>query len=466
MSESKRHIFDQTKMIHFVGIGGAGLCSLAEILANYGFIVTGSDHRQNESTLRLSSLGLTIFHGHQAKHVNKADVLVVSPAIPNNNPEVQQALIDMIPVIRGAEMLSELMCSHYSIAISGTHGKTTTTAMTASILKQLDPTVIVGGKMIDIGSHARVGKSTIMVVEADEAYGSIKFFSPSLAVVTSIDEDHLDYYRDLDDICHTFLDFTNKVPFYSSAILCLDHKNIQKLLQKIRKPYVTYGIQTEADIRASNIQFSDNRSTFTVNSYGIELGEIQLNMPGLHNVSNALAAIAVALTISPAIGKVTFAQIKNALANFRGVHRRFEILGIAKDILIVDDYAHNPAKLRAVFNAAKTGYQRRVVGIVQPHRYQRVQSLISEFASAFSDTDLLFITPIYGAEEKPINGVSGESLAEVVQEQGHQNVIYKPILDTEEVSEHLQANDIVITAGAGDIWKFGRQLLIHLRNNV
>ncbi len=466
MSESKRHIFDQTQKIHFVGIGGAGLCSLAEILANYGFIVTGSDHQQNESTLRLSNLGLTIFHGHQAEHVNKADVLVVSPAIPNNNPEVQQALTDMIPVIRGAEMLSELMCSHYSIAISGTHGKTTTTAMTASVLEQLDPTVIVGGKMIDIGSHARVGKSTIMVVEADEAYGSIKFFAPSLAVVTSIDEDHLDYYRDLDDICHTFLDFTNKVPFYSSAILCLDQKNIQNLLQKIRKPYVTYGIQTEADIRASKIQFLDNQSTFIVHSYGTELGEIQLNMPGLHNVSNALAAITVALTISPAIGKVTFAQIKNALANFRGIHRRFEILGIAKDILIVDDYAHNPAKLRAVFHAAKTGYQRRVVGIVQPHRYQRVQSLISEFASAFSDTDLLFMTPIYGAEEKPINGVSGEFLAEVVREQGHQNVIYKPILDTEEVSEHLQANDIVITAGAGDIWKFGRQLLIHLKNNV
>ena len=362
-------------------------------------------------------------------------------------------------------MLSEIMRYHYSIAIAGTHGKTTTTALTASVLEKFDPTVVVGGKMIDIGSHARIGKSNIIVCEADEAYGSIKYFKPNLSVVTSIDADHLDYYRDLADISHTFLEFINRVPFYSSSILCLDQKNIQKLLPKLRKPYMTYGFHPEANIRAENIQFESDYSSFIVYWHDTELGQIRLNMPGLHNVSNALAAISVALTISPSIGNISFTKIQHALASFGGIHRRFEILGLARDILIVDDYAHNPAKLRAVFNAAKTGYERRVVGIVQPHRYQRIHSLYSEFASAFFDTDLLFITPIYGTTEQTINGISSEDLAEDIRKQGHRNVMYVPNLEIEGVVGHLRPNDIVITAGAGDIWKFSHKLLVHLKNN-
>lgn len=464
-SLSKTHIFDKTKHVHFVGIGGVGLCSLAEIIYSYGFVVTGSDNQQNEATQRLSNLGLTIFYGHRAEYVDSADVLVVSPAIPDENVEVKRAVSRTIPIITGAEMLSEIMRYHYSIAIAGTHGKTTTTAMTASVLEKLDPTVVVGGKMIDIGSHARIGKSNIIVCEADEAYGSIKYFKPNLSVVTSIDADHLDYYRDLADISHTFLEFINRVPFYSSSILCLDQKNIQKLLPNLRKPYMTYGFHPEANIRAENIQFESDYSSFIVYWHDTELGQIRLNMPGLHNVSNALAAISVALTISPSIGNISFTKIQQALASFGGIHRRFEILGLARDILVVDDYAHNPAKLRAVFNAAKTGYERRVVGIVQPHRYQRIHSLYSEFASAFFDTDLLFITPIYGTTEKTINGVSSENLAEDIRKQGHRNVMYIPNLEIEGVVGHLRPNDIVITAGAGDIWKFSHKLLVHLKNN-
>ena len=464
-SLSKFHIFDKTKNVHFVGIGGVGLSSLAEIIYSYGFVVTGSDNQQNEATQRLSNLGLTIFYGHRAEYVDSADVLVVSPAIPDENVEVKRAVSRTIPIITGAEMLSEIMRYHYSIAIAGTHGKTTTTAMTAAILEKLDPTVVVGGKMIDIGSHARIGKSNIIVCEADEAYGSIKYFKPNLSVVTSIDADHLDYYRDLADISHTFLEFINRVHFYSSSILCLDQKNIQKLLPKLRKPYMTYGFHPEANIRAENIQFESDYSSFIVYWHDTELGQIRLNMPGLHNVSNALAAISVALTISPSIGNISFTKIQQALANFGGIHRRFEILGLARDILVVDDYAHNPAKLRAVFNAAKTGYERRVVGIVQPHRYQRIHSLYSEFASAFFDTDLLFITPIYGTTEQTINGISSEDLAEDIRKQGHRNVMYIPNLEIEGVVGHLRPNDIVITAGAGDIWKFSHKLLIHLKNN-
>ena len=464
-SVSKNHIFDKARNIHFVGIGGAGLCSLAEIIYSYGFVVTGSDNQQNESTQRLSNLGLTIFYGHRAEHVGSADVLVVSPAIPDENVEVKRAKSCRIPIITGAEMLSEIMRYHYSIAIAGTHGKTTTTAMTASVLEKLDPTVIVGGKMIDIGSHARIGKSDIVVCEADEAYGSIKYFRPNLTVVTSIDADHLDYYRDLADISHTFLEFINRVPFYSSSVLCLDQKNIQKLLPQVRKPYMTYGFHPEANIRAENIQFESDQSSFTVYSYDSELGQIRLNMPGLHNISNALAAISVALTISPSIGSIPFTQIQHALASFGGIHRRFEVLGIARDILVVDDYAHNPAKLRAVFNAAKTGYKRRVVGIVQPHRYERIHSLYKEFSSAFFDTDLLFITPIYGMTGHPLNGISSEDLAEDIRKQGHRNVIYMPNLEIEEIVGHLRPNDIVITAGAGDIWKFSHKLLIYLKHN-
>jgi len=463
------HLLGQTQHIHFVGIGGAGLSGIAEILAHHGFQITGSDQRQNESTQRLIDLGLIIFQGHLAEQVGTADVVVTSPAVPTDNPEVQLAIARKIPVIRGAEMLAEIMRSYYSIAISGTHGKTTTTAMTAAVLERLDPTVVVGGKLISIGSHARIGQSDLMVVEADEAYGSFKHYTPGLAVVTSIDVDHLDYYHDLAEIRSAFLNFINKVPFYGSAVLCLDQENIRQILPQVRKRYVTYGVETEAEIKADQIQFENTRSSFRVSQSGNPLGQIQLNMPGLHNVSNALAAIAVGLTISSAFGRdyptpLSFQQIQEALANFQGIHRRFEILGEVKGIMVVDDYAHNPAKLRAVFRAAKTGYNRRVVGIVQPHRYQRVQSLADEFAVSFADTDLLLLTPIYAAEETPLNGVSAKILADSIRDQGHPNVIYMSDLVVEEIVDLLQPNDIVITAGAGDIWQVGRKLLKYLKD--
>ena len=454
-------MFGKTRHVHIIGIGGAGLSGISEILLSLNFHVSGSDMNRTETTEHLIELGATVYYGHHARHVSGADVVVMSPAIPSDNPEILEAHARHIPVIRGAEMLAEIMRMKFSVAISGTHGKTTTTAMTAAVLEKLDPTVVVGGKLVSLGSHARIGRGEVMVVEADEAYGSIEKFFPTVAVVTSVDADHLDYYNSVEEIGETFLEFINKVPFFGAALLCMDQENIRQLLPQVKKRNITYGIDTRADLMAKKIRVDGPTSWYQVEFRGEVLGEVHLKMPGRHNISNSLAAIGVGLELD-----MSFDHIRSALESFQGIHRRFEIVGQEQDIIVVDDYAHNPAKLRAVFGAVRESYNRRIVGIFQPHRYQRVRHLAEEFSKSFCNTDVLIVTSIYGAGEKPIEGVTGENLANAIQNRGHQHVTYIPdkdrIVDT--LMPKIQPNDIVITAGAGDIWQVGRDLLNRLRS--
>ena len=453
----------KTRHIHLVGIGGSGMSGIAKILLSSGFSVSGSDIHQTNTTEQLAQLGGKIYIGHAAEQIGDADVVVMSPAISPDNLEVLQAKRRKIPVIVGAEMLAEIMRMKFSIAISGTHGKTTTTAMTAAVLENGggDPTVVVGGRLVSLGSNARLGHGDFMVVEADEAYGSIKKFWPTIAVVTAVDYDHLDYYKDIHDIGETFLEFINKVPFYGTAVLCLDQENIQGLIPRIEKRFTTYGLETNADVTAHEICFDGPTSMYQVRIGSDVLGEVHLNMPGLHNVSNSLAAISVGLQLD-----IPFSKIKEALESFQGVHRRFEIIGEINGVLMVDDYAHNPAKLKATFLAARNCFNRRIVAVFQPHRYQRVKHLAEEFSRSFYQTDVLIVTDIYGAGEKPIEGVTAENLVMAILEHGHKNVIYIP--DKDQIADFLsdnivQPNDIVITVGAGDVWVVGRQLLTKLQ---
>ncbi len=456
-------MFGKTRHIHIIGIGGAGLSGIAEILLSLNFQVSGSDLHHTETTERLADLGAKVYYGHATEQIGGADVVVMSPAVPLQNPEVISAKKRKIPVIRGAEMLAEIMQMKFSVAISGTHGKTTTTAMTAAVLEKLDPTVVVGGKLVSLGSHARIGHGEMMVVEADEAYGSIEKFFPTIAVVTSIDADHLDYYNNVEEIGETFLKFINKIPFYGAAVLCLDQENIQQLIPRIEKRYVTYGIETRADLMAERLRADGPTSHYRVRANGEVLGKVHLKMPGDHNISNSLGAIAVGLELG-----VPFDQIRDALESFRGVHRRFEIIGQVNDIIVVDDYAHNPAKLKATFQAARESYNRRIVAVFQPHRYQRVKHLAEEFSRSFYQTDVLIVTSIYGAGEAPVEGVTAQKLAGAIQAHGHRHVIYLP--DENEITETLmqivRPNDIVITVGAGDIWQVGRELLEKLGEDM
>jgi UDP-N-acetylmuramate--alanine ligase len=464
----------KTRHIHFVGIGGVALSGIAKILMSSGFSISGSDIHQTGVTEQLAQLGIKTYIGHAAEQIGDADVVVMSPAIPPDNPEVLQARRRKIPVIVGAEMLAEIMRMKYSIAISGTHGKTTTTAMTAAVLENggFDPTVVVGGRLVSLGSNTKIGHGDFMVVEADEAYGSIKKFWPTIAVVTAVDYDHLDYYKDIQDIGETFLEFINKVPFYGKAVLCLDQTNIQGLIPRIEKKFTTYGLETRADVTAHEIRFDGPTSTYQVQvdnprtpfnkgDDSTVLGEIHLSMPGLHNILNSLAAVSVGLQLD-----IPFSKVKEALESFQGVHRRFEIIGEINGVLVVDDYAHNPAKLKATFNAARSSFNRRIVAVFQPHRYQRVKHLAEEFSRSFYQVDVLIVTEIYGADEKPIEGVTAENLVAAIIEHGHKNVIYIP--DKNQIADYLsnivQPNDIVITVGAGDIWVVGRQLLTKLQN--
>lgn len=455
-------MFGKTRHVHIVGIGGAGLSGISEILLSLGFHVSGSDMNRTEITEHLIKLGASVYYGHQARHVPDADVVVVSPAIPSENPEILAAKERKIPVIRGAEMLAEIMRMKFSVAVSGTHGKTTTTAITAAVLDELDPTVVVGGKLVSLGSHARIGHGEIMVVEADEAYGSIEKFFPTVAVVTSVDADHLDYYNSIEEIGKTFLEFINKVPFFGVAVLCADQENIRQLLPQVEKRHITYGIDTDADLVAKKIRVKGPTSRYQVKFRGDVLGEVHLKMPGRHNISNSLAAIGVGIELD-----IPFNRIRTALESFQGIHRRFEIVGEAQGIIIVDDYAHNPAKLRAVFSAARESYKRRIVAVFQPHRYQRVRHLADEFSKSFYDTDVLIVTSIYGAGETPIEGVTGENLASAIKARGHQHAIYVPDKDriVDELMSEIRPNDIVITVGAGDISQVGRDLSKRLRGD-
>jgi len=455
-------MFGKTRHIHFVGIGGAGMSGIAEVLINLGFRVSGSDVNQTEVTDRLAKLGGEISIGHAESNVEGADVLVFSSAVKSSNVEIVTAQRHKIPVISRIEMLAELMRMKYSIAVAGTHGKTTTTGMVSYVLEHggLDPTLVDGGIVRSLDTNIRLGSSEFMVVEADEAYGSIKKLSPTVAVVTNIDNDHLDYYGTIDEIKKTFLDFVNKVPFYGSAILCLDQENIQELIPKVEKRFVTYGVETKADFTATDIRFDADGASYKANHLGKTLGNVQIKSPGIHNVSNSLVAVAVGIELD-----VSFKNIAKALKEFPGIQHRFEMLGNVNNILVVDDYGHHPTEIKATLKAARDTYsKRRIIAIFQPHRYSRVQLLAQEFARCFYQADVLIMTDIYSAMEDPIDGVTGEMVANITRDYGHKDMVYIP--DKNSIPDHVikiaRSGDVIITLGAGDIWKIGKEIVRRL----
>ncbi len=457
-------MFSSIKKLHFVGIGGIGMSGLAEILMDQGFTITGSDRAANDNTERLEGLGTTLYIGHDAGNVEPdVDVLVYSSAIPSDNPEILVAHQRKIPVIRRAEMLAEVMRLKYGIGIAGTHGKTTTTSMISLVLMEggIDPTVIVGGRLRGLaGSNARMGKGEFIVVEADEYDRSFLSITPTIAVLTTLETDHLDCYRDLEDIKSAFLQFVNKVPFYGFVVLCLDEPALQDIMPKIKKKIITYGLNGQADLQAVDIVHRLNTTRFLVLHSGKELGEIELQIPGKHNVQNALAAIAVGLELH-----VPFDRVKTGIEKFTGVFRRWEVKAEVGEIMVVDDYAHHPTEIKATLAGVKAGWRRRVICVFQPHLYSRTRDFYDEFGRSFFNADVLVVTDVYPAREEPIQGVSGELIVNAAKELGHKQVHY--VQDKKAVPKFLmetkQPGDIIITMGAGDIWKFGEEFIVQLK---
>jgi len=455
-------MFKRYQHIHFVGIGGVGMSGIAEVLLNMGYRVTGSDQRRGEAVERLEQLGAKVFVGHDAANVAGAHVVVYSSAVARDNVEVAEARARQTPVIPRAEMLAELMRLKYAIAVAGTHGKTTTTSLIASVLAEgrLDPTVVVGGRIRSLGSNARLGQGEYMVAEADESDGSFLRLTPTMAVVTTIDAEHLDHYGTLERVSEAFLAFVNKVPFYGAAVLCLDQPNVQLLIPRVEKRIITYGLESAADLTAHRLTLSGLTARFEVLHRGQPLGECALRVPGRHNVLNAMAAIAVGLDL-----EIPFVTIQRGLAEFSGVQRRFQVRGESRGVLVVDDYGHHPAEIRATLAAAKAGFDRRVVTVFQPHRYTRTLHLRQEFLTAFNQSDTLVVMDIYPAGEAAIAGVSGQDLADAIRAHGHRDVVYLDS-DRERILAHLEdvlrSGDLVLTLGAGDVGQLGQALLERL----
>lgn len=446
------------RSIHFVGIGGVGMSGIAEVLIDHGFEVTGSDLRENDYTRRLIAKGAKVLSGHAASHVREADVVVFSSAVPKTNPELVEARLLAIPVIPRAEMLAELMRIKDGIAIAGSHGKTTTTSLVATVLRDagFDPTVVIGGKLNSLGSGAASGQGNLLVAEADESDGSFLHLSPGIAVITNIDPEHLDHYGGYDAVKEAFVAFANRVPFYGLVVGCLDHPAVQEILPRIDKRTATYGLATQADYRARNPRFEGLRVIFEVLRRGESLGDFEIPMPGIHSVLNALAAIAVTDELG-----VPHGELKEALAGFSGVERRFTIVGEHEGVIIIDDYAHHPAEVKVTLEAAQRAYGRRLLVAFQPHRYSRTHHLFEELTRAFNRADVLFLTDVYAAGEKPIEGADSASLADAVRAHGHRDVTH--VSRREDLVAALQARmqpgDVVITLGAGDITRTGRELL-------
>lgn len=448
--------------IHFVGIGGSGMSGIAELLINLGLRVTGSDLNRSETTERLVALGAQVFDGpHRLENVGGADVVVASSAVRSDNPELVEARRNGIPVIPRAEMLAELMRLKYGVAIAGSHGKTTTTSFVATVLEaaKLDPTVVIGGKLNAYGSNAKLGYSDLLVAEADESDGSFMRLSPTLAAITNIDPEHLDHYGSLENLLDTFVAFANKVPFYGLCVLCLDHPNVQTILPRIEKRTMTYGLSAQADLRASDLRTEGLSVSFDVIRYDEPLGRVRLRMPGVHNVLNCLATLALADEL-----QVDFDVAAKALESFAGVARRFTVLGEAGGVTIIDDYGHHPSEIMATLEAAQQAFNRRVIAVFQPHRYSRVQLLHREFERAFNRADQLLVLPIYAAGEAPIEGVRAENLARGIRDHGHRAVRYVDDLDAARdwLSSEVRPGDIVMTLGAGDVNRVGRELLAQL----
>ncbi len=428
------------------------MSGIAEVLLNLGYAVSGSDMVSNDVTDNLVERGAVFFKGHYAKNIGDVDVVVYSSAVRQDNVELVAARDRGITVIPRAEMLAELMRMKFGIAIAGTHGKSTTTSLTGDVLSagDFDPTIIVGGKVTNLGANVRVGTSEYLVAEADEFDRSFLKLMPTIAVVTTLEAEHMECYTDMEDLRGAFLEFMNKVPFYGAVILCLDEASLQELLPSINRRVITYGLSTQSDLRATRIRFEADCCTFEVISRGQSYGEIEMKLLGLHNVRNTLAAIAVGLELG-----MDFPSIKKGVENFRGVHRRFEIIGKAEDIIVVDDFGHHPTEIRTTLQGAKLGYDRRVIAVFQPHLYSRTKNFAGDFGQAFLHSDVLIVTGIYPSREDPIPGVTAELVYRAAKDYGHREVYFVP--EKDEIPEKLMSivkpGDLVISFGAGDVWK-------------
>ncbi len=446
------------KRIHFVGIGGSGMNGIAEVLVNMGYDVSGSDITESPTVKRLRGLGASIHIGHREVNIRGAHCVVYSSAIGEDNPELTAASEAKIPIIPRAEMLAELMRMKYGVAIAGTHGKTTTTSLVAAILADsgLDPTVVTGGKLNSLGANAHLGTGDVLVAEADESDGSFLKLSPTIAVVTNIDREHMNHYRDMDDVYDAYVGFVNKVPFYGCAILCLDHPAIQGLLPRVSRRFITYGLAASGDVHGTNLVYEGIETTFDLFVLGKKLGPVTLKLPGRHNVQNALAAVSVALELN-----IGFEKIKKGLESFSGVERRFHVRGVVRGVTVIDDYGHHPEEIKAVLSGAKQSFNKRIIAVFQPHRYSRTADLFSDFLSAFNDVDTLIVTDIYAAGEEPLKGVNGLALSNAIKEHGHKDVTYiKSVADVPAyLKDIVREGDLVITLGAGDVWKAGTALV-------
>jgi UDP-N-acetylmuramate--alanine ligase len=453
-------LLKKVKKLHFVGIGGIGMSGIAELLINLGYEVSGCDLKKSPTTERLESLGAKIEYFHSTNHINGVDVVVYSSAVSDENPELVEARKKAIPVIPRAEMLAELMRFKYGIAVSGAHGKTTTTCMIASILNaaEMDPTVIIGGRLsIWNGSNARLGQGDILIAEADESDGTFLRLSSVISVVTNIDYEHMDYYKSMENLRNSFVEFVNKLPFYGLAVLCLDDEQIRRIIPYVKRRYVTYGLETDADIKGHFLRKEGFGTKFELVYKGKSLGEIFVGMPGIHNVLNALAAIAVAMELEIDINSIT-----KGLRNIGGLERRFQIKGEVRKILVMDDYGHHPTEIVATLKTIKQWWpDKRLIVAFQPHRYSRTKALFDKFVTSFDYADVLIVNPIYPASEPPIEGVTSERLARAIKEYGHKNVIYSKGLD-ETLSILMSVakpGDMILTLGAGNIYLVGERFL-------
>ncbi len=447
--------------IHFVGIGGSGMSGIAELLASQGYTITGSDLRAGPSVERLRALGVDVHVGHDAANLGDAQVVVVSSAIKQDNPELAAARAAKCPVIGRAEMLAELMRLKDGIAVGGSHGKTTTTSLIAHVLERagLDPTAVIGGRVMGTGtdrSGARLGRGDLLVAEADESDGSFLRLAPVVTVITNIDPEHLDHYGSFEAVQDAFVEFANHIPFWGVAVICFDHPGVQTILPRLTRRVLTYGFSSQADLIAEEVQVARPGSRFVVRRGAEVLGEAVIPLPGRHNVANALACIGVALEQG-----VAFETIVSALADFGGVERRFETKGRARGVWVVDDYAHHPAELRATLKAARSVHDGRVIAVFQPHRYTRTRDCFDDFATAFNDCDALVVSEIYAAGDTPIPGVTGEALADAIRKHGHRDVRFAPDLDTlvDTLPKQLEDGDLLLTLGAGDVSSLGPRLL-------
>ncbi|MFP4520757.1 MAG: UDP-N-acetylmuramate--L-alanine ligase [Fibrobacterota bacterium] len=450
------------KNVHFTGIGGCGMCGIAEILHNLGYSVTGSDLQDSSNVRYLKNLGIKIKKGHKSEYVTDTNLVVISSAVPEDNVEIIAARAAKIPVIRRAEMLGELMRMKYAVGIAGTHGKTTTTSMAGSIFTEADmkPTIIVGGIVKNLNTGAVSGTGDYLIAEADEYDRSFLSMYPTVAVITTLDIDHLDCYESIEEIKNAFIEYANKVPFFGTVIVCLDDPEVQKIIPEIKKDVTTYGFSAQADVRAENLRHGNMAVAFDLVSGGKKLGRINLNVPGEHNVLNALASAASALDSG-----ISFSGIKKGLERFNGVRRRFEIKGKRNGVTVIDDYAHHPTEIKASLGAARESHKGRIIAVFQPHLYSRTRDFQDSFGSSFFNSDLLVVAGIYAAREKPVKGVSGKLISDAAVSHGHRNVKY--IKDLNKIPEYIEKTakpgDLVITIGAGDVYKAGEKFLKGVR---